>query len=48
MVDEKTIISQCVDLDNQIIKNNFKAIIIIKIGESISFDFDNQVKNKKF
>ena len=41
MVDEKALISQCVDLANQIIKNNAKAVFSIKLGEGYTFSFDN-------
>ena len=48
MVDEKSLLSQCIDLANQVIKKNAMASISIKIGEGFSFDFDNhEVKEKK-
>ena len=52
MVDEKTLLSQCIDLANHVIKKNINASISIKIGECFTFEFDNHnakeknVKNK--
>ena len=42
MVDEKNIISQCVDLANQVIKNGLNATIVVEIGENFKFKFDNK------
>ena len=48
MVDEKILLSQCVDLANQIIKKDLKATISIQIGEGFTFKFDNsEVENVK-
>ena len=42
MVDEKHIISQCIDLANQVIKKGLSAAISIEIGEGFIFNFDNK------
>jgi hypothetical protein len=42
MVDEKSIICQCIDLANQVIKKGFSAAISIEIGEGFKFKFDNK------
>ena len=48
MVDEKILLSQCVDLANQILKKDMKATISIKIGEEFTFMFENnEVENPR-
>ena len=52
MVDEKSIMSQCIDLANQVVKKGLNAAISIEIGVGFSFKFDNKsndehVKNYK-
>ena len=48
MVDEKILLSQCVDLANQIIKKDMKATISIQIGEGFTFKFENtEVENER-
>ena len=42
MVDEKFIISQCIDLANQVMKNGLNAIIKIEMGDNIKFEFNNK------
>ena len=42
MVDEKSIICQCIDLANQVIKKGLSAAISIEIGEGFRFKFDNK------
>ena len=43
MVDEKFIISQCIDLANQVMKNVSNATIKIEMGDNIKFEFDNKL-----
>ena len=45
MVDENNIISQCVDLANQVIKNGMNATIMVEIGDNFKFKFDNKEDN---
>ena len=47
MVDEKTLLSQCVELANNVIKKNLKAVISIKIGKEFNFSFDNNENSFK-
>ena len=47
MFDEKSIISQCIDLANEVVKKGFIAAISIEIGEGFSFKFDNKAKYEK-
>ena len=47
MVDEKTLLSQCVDLANHIIKKNLKAVISIQSGKQLNFTFNNIEKSLK-
>ena len=42
MTVEKVIISQCIDLANQVMKNGMNATILIKIGDNFKFEFDNK------
>ena len=42
MVDKKTILSQCVELANQVIEKNVKALI--QIGKGFIFSFNNKDK----
>ena len=42
MVDEIKIISQCVELANQVINAGLSASIHIKMGKEFTFEFDNQ------
>ena len=42
MVDEKLIISQCIDLADQVIKKGISAASSISIGEGFIFNFDNK------
>ena len=45
MVDENNIISQCVDLANQVIKNGMNATIMVDLGDNFKFKFDNKEDN---
>ena len=42
MTVKKVIISQCIDLANQVMKNGMNATILIKIGDNFKFEFDNK------
>ena len=42
MADEKSLICQCIDLANQVIKKGFSAAIGIETGEGFMFKFDNK------
>ena len=46
MVDEKILLSQCVDLANQIIKKDMKATISIKIFKFENTEVENERKKK--
>ena len=48
MVDEKSIISQCINLANEVIKKGFSAAISIEIGEGFCFKFDNKAIDESF
>ena len=42
MADEKSLICQCIDLANQVIKKGYSAAISIEIGEGFSFTLDDK------
>ena len=46
MVDEKILLSQCVDLANQIIKKDMKATISIQIFKFENTEVENERKKK--